>query len=127
MKTLINLLGNFRRYAAVLALGALPIVAEPFGSDVQLCPDDRPCFNGSYQAGNRVVFRFNGIKGWDFYNVRYNTKGGGVKQVENRSGTYSFTNVLPHRIYTLSVQGCNSRFLGRSRCSEWVSESVTTR
>lgn len=91
------------------------------------CAADRPCFNGAYQSGNQVIFHFTGVTGWDFYNVRYAKVGGGENQVENRSGKFTFNNVRPNRIYTLKVQGCNSRFLGRSRCSPWVEESVTTR
>jgi hypothetical protein len=47
--------------------------------------------------------------------------------VENRSGSYSFTNIRPRRVYTLKVQGCNSHTLARSTCSPWVEQSVTTR
>lgn len=90
------------------------------------CAADRPCFNGAYQSGNQVIFHFNGIPDWDFYNVRYATVGGGERQVENRSGTFTFNNVRPNRVYTLKVQGCNSRTFGRSACSPWVEESVRT-
>lgn len=96
-------------------------------SNPRLCPVDQPCFTESYQSGNQVIFRFDGISGWDFYNVRYRVKGGGEKQVVNRSGRFTFKNVRANRIYTISVQGCNSRFLARSTCSPWVQESVETR
>jgi hypothetical protein len=90
------------------------------------CAYDRPCFNASYQSGNKVMFQFTGVTGWDFYNVRYKVVGG-EKQVENRSGRFTFNNVKPNRVYTLSVQGCNSRTFRRSTCSPWVVQSVTTR
>jgi hypothetical protein len=96
-------------------------------SDYQGCAIDRPCFNGYRQVGNKVVFDFTGVTGWDFYNVRYAAVGGGEKQVENRSGHFTFNNVRPRRVYTLKVQGCRSRFLAPSVCSPWVSQSVTTR
>jgi hypothetical protein len=107
----------------------LPTIAraDSFGNDVQQCGADRPCFNASYQSGNQAIFRFTGVDaGWDFYNVRY-PKAGGEAQVENRSGSFTFRNVRPNRIYRISVQGCNSHFLGRSSCSPWSESSVTTR
>ena len=101
--------------------------AQGFRGDTQGCAADRPCFNGAYQSGDKVIFRFTGVTGWDFYNVRYAAVGGGEKQVENRSGSFTFNNCKPNRIYRLSVQGCNSHTFGRSSCSPWVQESVTTR
>jgi hypothetical protein len=72
------------------------------------------------------VFQFTAVGGWDFYNVRY-AKDGGETQVENRSGHFTFNNVQPNRRYTISVQGCNSHFLGHSTCSPWSESSVDTR
>lgn len=122
---------NARPLSAMLACLSLSFgqsaIAGGFGNDLQLCPDDRPCFNGYHQSGNKVIFQFTGVTGWDFYNVRYRVRGGGEKQVENRSGSLTFNNVKPNRVYTLKVQGCNSHFLGRSTCSPWVEQSVTTR
>jgi hypothetical protein len=111
------------------AIGGVPLPAAPagFGNDNVGCAVDRPCFNSAYQSGNKIIFRFDGIGGWDFYNVRYAQVGGGEKQVENRSGSYTFTNVQPHRVYRIKVQGCKSHTLGRSTCSPWVEEAVTTR
>ena len=103
-----------------------PAAAAGFGNDNQGCAVDRPCFNGAYQSGNKVIFKFTGVTGWDFYNVRY-AHDGGEKQVENRSGSFAFNNTIPHRVYTLSVQGCKSHTLGRSTCSPWVRESVSTK
>jgi hypothetical protein len=109
----------------LLGLCAVGIQAPVMASDVNLCPADRPCFNESSQFGDQVIFRFDGIKDWDFYNVRYRVRGG-EKQVENRSGSFTFKNVRPNSSYTIKVQGCNSRFLGRSTCSEWSEKSVDT-
>ena len=102
-------------------------MAAGFGNDNPGCAADEPCFNGAYQSGDKVIFNFTGVGGWDFYNVRYVQAGGGEKQVENRSATFTFNNTRPHRVYTLSVQGCNSHALRRSTCSSWVQQSVTTR
>jgi hypothetical protein len=102
-------------------------MAQGFGNDNQGCPSDRPCFNGTYQSGNKVIFEFTGITGWDFYNVRYAALGGGTKQVENRSGRFTFNNVKPRSIYKISVQGCNSHPLRHSTCSPWTQQTFTTR
>jgi hypothetical protein len=101
-------------------------MSQGFGNDTRSCAADRPCFNGAYQSGNKVIFQFTGVTGWDFYNVRYKVIGG-EKQVENRSGHFTFNNAKPNRVYKLSVQGCNSHTFSRSTCSPWVEESVTTR
>ena len=99
--------------------------ADDFGNDNVACAADRPCFNGVYQSGNKVIFQFTGVTGWEFYNVRY-VHDGREKQVENRSGTFTFTDTQPDRVYKLSVQGCDSHTLARSTCSPWVEESFTT-
>jgi hypothetical protein len=99
--------------------------ADGFGNDNVACAADRPCFNGVYQSGNKVIFQFTGVTGWEFYNVRY-VHDGREKQVENRSGTFTFTDAQPNRVYKLSVQGCDSHTLARSTCSPWVEESFTT-
>ena len=105
----------------------LPAEPAGYGTDNVGCSVDQPCFTRSYQFGNRVIFQFDGVKGWDFYYVRYAQVGGGEKQVENRSGSFTFNNTIPNRVYTIKVQGCKSHTFGRSTCSHWTSESVTTR
>jgi Fibronectin type III domain len=118
---------NTRLLTAMLTCLSLSFCQSAMAGPARGCAADRPCFNGAYQSGNQVIFQFTGVTGWDFYNVRYATVGGGERQVENRSGTFTFNNVRPNRVYTLKVQGCNSRTFGRSTCSPWVEESVTTR
>jgi hypothetical protein len=118
--------------STIILIGSLVLFpslahAAGFGNDTHSCAADRPCFNGNHQSGNKVIFQFTGVTGWDFYNVRYAQAGGGEKQVENRSGSFTLNNVKPNRVYTLKVQGCNSHTLARSTCSPWVAESVTTR
>jgi len=78
------------------------------------------------QSCHTVIFEFNGVRGWDFYNVRYRVSGGSETQVENRSGKYTIDNAKPAATYTIKVQGCNPRVLVHSDCSPWVEESVTT-
>jgi hypothetical protein len=68
------------------------------------CAFDRPCIFGR-QDGSRIIFDFTGDKSnWDFFNVRYATRSG-EKQVENRSGVFTFNNVMPNLVYTLKVEG----------------------
>jgi hypothetical protein len=100
--------------------------AQGFNGDNQACAFDAPCFNGSHQEGNTVIFQFTGTCCWDFFNVRYAQVGGGDKQVENKSGTYTFRDVKPNSVYSISVQGCTSHTLSRSTCTSWTRSSVTT-
>ncbi len=119
-----------RNYQKALAAGVVSIGAltawDSSAGDVRQCPVDRPCFNGAYQECRTVQFEFTGVQGWDYYNVRYRTASGGVAQVENETGRFSITNARPNSTYTISVQGCDRRFLASSKCSPWVEESVST-
>lgn len=95
--------------------------------DVNLCAAGAPCFTNQQQSGSSVTFWWNaGSERYDFYNVRYATAGGD-KQVENRSGKYTFTNVQRGGNYKISVQGCVKHTLGHSSCSDWVQDSIRTR
>jgi hypothetical protein len=98
--------------------------ATPYES-VVVC-ETAPCVltPGAFQSGNNIIFRWHGLG--DFYHVRYPVRGG-EKQVKNRSGSFTFTNVQPDRIYRISVQACNSRFLRSSVCTPWEETSFTTR
>jgi hypothetical protein len=115
-----------------LAFSAFPVISlsiitpHVMAGGTVGCSGEMPCINKAYQSGNKVVFEFNFIKDWEYYNVRYPVSGG-VKQVENRSGKFTFNNVQPNRVYRISVQGCNKHFLRRSTCSPWASESFTTK
>lgn len=126
LDNLTNPLGRMILLVLGAALVQSPASAEGFGNDNQSCAVDEPCFQAAYQAGNKVIFEFNGVRGWDFYNVRYATATGET-QVENRSGSFTLNNVRSNRIYTLKVQGCNSHVLARSTCTRWVEQSVTTK
>src|SRR5690349_17565134 len=89
-----RLVSIWRNSILALAAGSLgllstPMLAQGFQGDYQGCAADRPCFNAAHQEGNKVVFNFTGVTGWDFYNVRYKAVGGGEKQVENRSGHFT--------------------------------------
>jgi hypothetical protein len=77
------------------------------------------------QIGNTVVFKFSSPKA-DFFNIRYKNINGGDTQKENRSGSFTFRNVLPNRRYTIGIQHCKSNFLASSNCSDWATHSVTT-
>ena len=97
-----------------------------FNGDSQACAADQPCFNEAHQVGDTIVFGFTATGSWDFYNVRYPDVDGNVKQVENKSGHFTFRNVQPGRVYRISVQGCTRHTLARSTCSDWSEASVTT-
>ena len=105
---------------------SLSICESVLAGQVIACAADRPCITEARQVGNQVFFSWGNDGGWDVFNVRYKTSGGGDKQVENRSGHYHFNNVKRNRVYTISVQGCKSRTFGSSTCSPWEQASVTT-
>jgi Fibronectin type III domain len=113
-------------FSSLVLLQGLARAQGTLKGDNQACSVDQPCFNGAYQDGNTVVFQFTATGPWDFYNVRYAQAGGGEKQLENRSGHFTFTNVKPNSVYTISVQGCNSHTLAHSTCTAWSQASVTT-
>jgi hypothetical protein len=119
-----ELILGHRNILAACAAMAWVLMGTP-GWAQQGCAADRPCFTAAYQKCHSVIFEFNGVTGWDFYNVRHKTSNG-EQQVENKSGTYTINNARPNSTYSISVQGCNSRALASSRCSAWVRESVTT-
>jgi hypothetical protein len=87
--------------------------------------EEPPCIlrPDAYQSGNNLVFEWGGSG--NVYNVRYPVNGG-VKQVENRSGKFTFKNVQPNRVYKISVQACVTRFLSNSACTNWKTTSFTT-
>jgi hypothetical protein len=110
----------------ILGASVNPADAGGFGDDNQGCAVNVPCITG-YQSGNKVIFRFDSITGWDVYHVRYKSTGGGEVGKDNTSGHFTFNNTLPNRVYTLSVQGCHKHLIGHDECSGWTQGSVTTR
>jgi hypothetical protein len=123
-------LASGRKHVYLKSLTALSVFVFSMASNnnarADNCPSDRPCFNENYQKCHTVIFSFNGIGGWDFYNIRYSTAGGGETQAENRSGKFTVPNARPNSTYRIKVQGCYSRALQSSSCSPWVESSVTT-
>lgn len=116
-----------RGYHMTVAAGVLSLCAfTAWDSSAQQCVAEQPCFTEHYQDCHTVRFAFNWGEDWDYYNIRYRKVGGGVAQIENETGTFAIPNARPSSTYTISVQGCYTRFLAPSRCSAWVEESVTT-
>jgi Fibronectin type III domain len=89
--------------------------------------EPKPCITrpDAHQSGDNIVFTWSGSG--DVYNVRYRLASGGDKQVENRTARYTFKNVKPNRLYTISVQACVTNFLAGSSCTAWKTKSFTTR
>jgi hypothetical protein len=129
-----TLIALFAIPISVITIPNQPATAQCTGSgpcndtNLQAVCDTGECviINSAYQSGNKAVFKFSGGPGTNFFNVRYRNTKGGETQVENRSGYWTVNNVLPHRRYTISVQGCVSHTFSRSTCSGWSSRSVTT-
>jgi hypothetical protein len=108
-------------------------VAETCGgnlsNDTVNCADDRPCVNHLYQAGGTVNVGWDGHQNFDAYNLRWSVPGYNADQVElpgGNSGTYQIKNVDPCTTYTVTVQGCNKRFLASSQCTPWGEGAMTT-
>jgi hypothetical protein len=114
----------YRSFTAVTVACWCALVAA--GHAQNLCRYDAPCFRAAYQDCHKVIFDFGGVSGFDFYNVRYATEGGGTAQVENDSGIFVIDDAHANSTYTITVQGCNSSFLSSSDCSVWQSQSFTT-
>lgn len=123
-----NVHPHFGLIAAILSCCfAVEAGAQSQNGDVALCAAGRPCFTRHEQSGGSVTFWWNdGGERYDFYNVRYPTRAG-EKQVENRSGRYTFTNIGRNEIYRIKVQGCAKPLIGRSRCSDWAEDAIRTR
>jgi hypothetical protein len=97
-------------------LTALPIHAQV------ACAFDRPCITDLYiSTTNALIANVNG-SGWDVINVRWSRPG---REGEQRSfkGHNGLIKVLSGTtnglVYTVSVQGCNTRPLQSSRCTDW--------
>lgn len=96
------------------------------GTGSVACGEAQPCFNDVYQQGDKVIFKFTGTSGFDFYNVRY-LSGNQETQEVSKDGTFIFYFARPNRTYKIAVQGCNSHVLAHSTCSRWVESSLTTK
>jgi hypothetical protein len=109
-------------------LGADAASASP----ARACALDRPCLDQFFYAP--TTGRLNATwtassPGYDFFNVRWMVNRGGrvesFGQHEVR-GTVAKLGVRPaDRIhpFTVSVQGCRTRFLAPSKCSPWASST----
>jgi hypothetical protein len=93
---------------------------------IPVCGDESPCMldYDASQSGNNAIFKWKSGNA-NSYNVRYRS-GGQEKQVGNTSGSFTLTNVKPNSIYKIKVQACKSRFLARSKCSDWLEMSFAT-
>lgn len=73
----------------------------------------------SVENGHLVVHW--GASGFGHYNIRWSTKGGAPQQIE-RDGDKDFVYVTTFArglVYSVAVQGCDSRTLARSQCTSW--------
>jgi hypothetical protein len=88
--------------------------------------EEAPCITRpeATQSGNNIVFTWS--MAGDVTNVRYQLAAGGEKQVENRTGRFTFRNVKPNSVYRISIQACEKHFLSRSTCTNWKTTSFTT-
>lgn len=74
----------------------------------------------SVGSDGKMLVRWS-VPGFDHYNVRWSTTAGENGQRE-RPGDKDFTVLMRYvagHIYTIGVQGCESRTLARSQCTSW--------
>jgi hypothetical protein len=94
------------------------------------CPHDRLCFYNSYETvSGGLLFLWSDTATYDFYQVRWRHAGGPDHQVKlagGQGGKFHLRNVQPGTRYIISVQGCDSNFLGSSSCTKWVPTSHYT-
>ncbi|HEX9400990.1 MAG TPA: fibronectin type III domain-containing protein [Anaeromyxobacter sp.] len=107
------------------ALVALPAQASP----QRLCPADRPCILAVFNERANLVVEWNDSEERDHYNLRWSRPDKAAKQVEvsgGRGGRFTLKNFKPDTLYTFAVQGCRKPLIGRSTCTPWYEETVTS-
>lgn len=115
-----------------LSLAALILFLLPAGVTraQRLCPADRPCITELYRQGSTLVIGWDGHENFTHYNLRWGRPGVAVTQREVAGGSrggFRINNIQEGARYTVSVQGCNRRPLGRSSCTPWYDDSFDTR
>lgn len=96
------------------------------------CPADQPCINSILINGRGGPLTINVVnaRGYDRLNVRWSrpgrqgkqsSYGGGDGEIDVLSATSSGV------LYTVSVQGCRTRVLQSSRCTDWHEAQVRGR
>ena len=102
---------------------ALPAQAQ------RSCPADRPCILAVYNERTNLVVEWNDTEDRDHYNLRWSRPGKSVEQVEVRGGSggrFTLKDFMPDTRYTFAVQGCRKPLVGRSECTPWYEETVTS-
>lgn len=116
-----NTIGSQLKKLPLLAI-ALPLLA----SDPVLCPADKPCIVDLFISTKGELIATVDGSGWDAINVRWSRPGREGQQREHpgRNGNIRvLTGTTRGVTYTVSVQGCNKRFLQSSRCTGWEQAS----
>jgi hypothetical protein len=122
--------------AALLAGLAVPgvLAAAPAAAGPALgCAYDRPCIEAFYYAPStgRLNARWLRDNDYELYNVRWTVDRGGRVGYFGQHEVRGTLAKLPVRRsdrghpFTVSVQGCNTRFLAPSVCSPWESSTLT--
>ena len=102
---------------------ALPAQAQ------NVCPAGMPCILAVYNVRANLVVEWNDTEGRDHYNFRWSRPDKPAVQVEKpggRGGSFTLKNFWPDTSYTFAVQGCRKPLIGRSTCTAWVTQTVTS-
>ena len=109
---------------ALLLFSSVAPASAPRG-----CPADKPCILAVYNSRADLIVEWNDTEARDHYNVRWSRPGRDEAQVERpggRGGTFRLKNFNANTPYTFKVQGCKKPLIGRSTCSGWYVETVTS-
>lgn len=113
----------------LLTLFIGPLFMAIPGQAQRLCPVGGPCILGVYNEGTNLIVTWNDEEGRDHYNFRWSRPGKPVEQVEVRGGSrgrFTVKDFLQDTLYTFAVQGCRKPLVGRSECTDWYEETVTS-
>lgn len=115
--------------ALSVPLAAVFIAAPSAASPARGCAVDRPCILAVYNVRANLVVEWNDTEKRDHYNVRWSRPGRSEAQVERPGGTggsFTLKNFNSNTRYTFKVQGCKKPLIGRSTCTPWYEETITS-
>ena len=94
-----------------------------------VCAVGMPCIQAVYNVRANLIVEWNDTDNRDHYNFRWSRPGKPAVQVEKpggRGGSFTLRDFWPNTEYTFAVQGCRKPLIGRSTCTSWVTQTVTS-
>jgi hypothetical protein len=97
-------------------------------NDVVGCAVGRPCIDGSSASGSDLVITFHADQTWDKYHVRWARQGQETHTADlggGSRGSFTIHNAHAGSVYSFSIEGCITHYVGHDRCSPWEQQSIT--